>query len=570
MNQKRNIIFQAAVVFFVIFAMVVFVIRQTLPPDALPSEAPPTEFSAARAIEHIKVITLAPRIMGEPGFEMARDYVMGRLCELGLDPEIQKTRITLPEPLLQYLGWDVEPTQNVENITARIEGTESQDAILLVGHLDSRVGPGASDDANGVAVLLETARALRASPPLRNTVMFLFTAPEETGAHGAVAFILEHPRARNVKLVINFDAGGFNGPSELTNTSPNYGWLIRELSKADPYAFGNSSSNGGSASDFNPFKFYGFSGYAFDYARDRRIHTLSDTIENLNPASLQHQGYHALYLTRHFGNLASLQDPKAPDPIYFNLLRLGLIYYSKTWVIPIMMASMLLFTGVIVLGFRGKNLTLTGIGFGALVFAISAISAPALVGLLWAVLSFTTPKYQVTYSGHTVNEPLLLAIFAFVVIALTSAWYALFQKIRNLCPADLTMGSLSILLVAMISYSISSPESSYGISFSLIFCLLGTGYWFFSMHNARNSFTAAQIIVFLMTAGVAITLLVPGVYMSFTGSDTNDLFMPMLVLVVVIGLLIPAFLIITRPNKWWLPVATGFTTIVLLGVAILG
>jgi acetylornithine deacetylase/succinyl-diaminopimelate desuccinylase-like protein len=198
MQERRKNIFQAVAVFLVIAATVFMVIDQTLPPDALPASAVATEFSAERAIEHIKAIANGPRLVGKPGFELARDYVIGRLSQLGLSPETQKTRITLPEPLLRYLGWNIEPTQDVENILARMEGSDSQNAILLVAHLDSIGGPGASDDANGVAVLLETARALRAGPPLRNTIILLFTAPEETGLHGSAAFILKHPWIKDV------------------------------------------------------------------------------------------------------------------------------------------------------------------------------------------------------------------------------------------------------------------------------------------------------------------------------------------------------------------------------------
>jgi hypothetical protein len=52
---------------------------------------------------------------------------------LGLTPEIQSATM-------------------VKNIITRIAGTESQEAILLVAHLDSRNGPGATDNGSGVAV----------------------------------------------------------------------------------------------------------------------------------------------------------------------------------------------------------------------------------------------------------------------------------------------------------------------------------------------------------------------------------------------------------------------------------
>ncbi len=304
--KKQNLI-QAIVVFVAIAAAVFVAIDQTLPPNALPASAPDTEFSAERAIEHIKVIATESRRSGSPGYKNARDYVMGELSALGLTPETQNTT-------------------NVENIIARITGTESQDAILLVAHLDSRNGPGATDNGSGVAILLETARALQAGPSLRNSIILLFTDQEETALQGAQAFIAEHPWIEDVKLVINFDAGGLSGPSALTNTSPDNGWLIREAAKADPNFYASSAFGEGS-SDFNVFKSRGFSGYAFDYTWDRRIHTPIDNVENLNPPSIQHQGYHALSLARHFGNLDSLEDPKDPNPIYFSVLRLGFVHY---------------------------------------------------------------------------------------------------------------------------------------------------------------------------------------------------------------------------------------------------
>ncbi len=208
-----------AIVVFVFISTAVFVtIDQTLPPNAQPFSTPDNEFSAERAIEHIKIIAQGIRIPGTPEYATPRNYVMSELTALGLNPEIQRITGSIPEDLQSYLGWSEVPSVEVENILARIEGTSTQEAILLVAHLDTTTfGPGASDDGSGVAVLLETARALYTGPPLRNSIILLFTGPEETGFHGAVAFIEQHPWIEDVKLVINFDAGGLTGPSELTN-----------------------------------------------------------------------------------------------------------------------------------------------------------------------------------------------------------------------------------------------------------------------------------------------------------------------------------------------------------------
>jgi len=547
MNKQHNI--QAIIIFIAIAAAVFVAIDQTLPPDALPTSAPATEFSAERAIEHIKVIAPEPRTSGSPGYKNARDYVMSELTALGLTPEIQSAT-------------------GVENIVARIVGAESQEAILLVAHLDSRNGLGATDDGSGVAVLLETARALQAGPPLRNSVMLLFTDKEETTLQGAQAFITEHPWIEDVKLVINFDAGGLSGPSALTNTSPDNGWLIREAAKADPYFYASSAFGEGS-SDFNVFKSRRFSGYAFDYTWDRRIHTPQDNVENLNPPSIQHQGYHALSLARHFGSLDSLDDPKDPNPIYFSVLRLGFVHYPATWVIPIALIVVLIFAVVVVLGFKRQLLTLSGIGLGALVLVISLITVPLFVRALWSLLA-KTPTYQVTYLGHTVNERLLMTLFASITIALTITWYALIQKIRQVSAPDLTIGAFALLAIVIVGFAIVMPERSYLPAWTGLFSFLAVGYWFYSTNDASESFSVGQLVALILAAIVAVALMLPMYINAFMTSEANDWALSIIIMVLMLGMLVPQLQIITRPKKWWLPVAAWVAAAISLVIAILG
>ena len=50
----------------------------------------------------------------------------------------------------------------MQNVVARLEGTEQGPAVLLAAHYDSvAAGPGASDDGTGAATVLEIARALK-------------------------------------------------------------------------------------------------------------------------------------------------------------------------------------------------------------------------------------------------------------------------------------------------------------------------------------------------------------------------------------------------------------------------
>ena len=100
------------------------------------------------------------------------------------------------------------------------QGPSGKKALMLCAHYDSvPTGPGASDNAAGVAVVLETLRALKAGPPLERDVIALFPDGEENGFHGSRLFVDEHPWAKDVSVVLNFDARGNSGPSIMFETS---------------------------------------------------------------------------------------------------------------------------------------------------------------------------------------------------------------------------------------------------------------------------------------------------------------------------------------------------------------
>lgn len=81
---------------------------------------------------------------------------------------------------------------------ARLPGTvPGGRAVLVLAHYDSQPhAPGAGDDGAGVAAMLETARVLRAGPPLRHDVSWLFSDGEEAGLLGVRAFAADTARLR--------------------------------------------------------------------------------------------------------------------------------------------------------------------------------------------------------------------------------------------------------------------------------------------------------------------------------------------------------------------------------------
>ena len=136
-------------------------------PDPVPASAPAIEFSSARALDHIRVVAREPHPMGSPANAAVRDYLVSELSRFGL---LQRaTTAYYPLPGIVQAGTS-------ENVLARLGGTNGDGkSFLIAAHYDSvPTSPGATDNGAGVAAVLETLRALKAGPALRNDVIFLF------------------------------------------------------------------------------------------------------------------------------------------------------------------------------------------------------------------------------------------------------------------------------------------------------------------------------------------------------------------------------------------------------------
>ena len=100
------------------------------------------------------------------------------------------------------------------NVVGVLEGAGSAEAVVLGGHYDSQLaGVGASDNASGIASLLEAARVMADSRPFRSVVFAAF-ADEEGGLRGATDYCRRHAASldRTVGMV-NIDAPGW-APSQ--------------------------------------------------------------------------------------------------------------------------------------------------------------------------------------------------------------------------------------------------------------------------------------------------------------------------------------------------------------------
>lgn len=106
---------------------------------------------------------------------------------------------------------------NSFNVIAKLEGSDPKlqdEYVTYVGHVDhfgvgvavdgDSIYNGAHDNASGVAIVLETARAFTSLPtPPRRSVLFLIVTAEEWGLLGSDYFV-EHPTVPRESLVANF------------------------------------------------------------------------------------------------------------------------------------------------------------------------------------------------------------------------------------------------------------------------------------------------------------------------------------------------------------------------------
>jgi hypothetical protein len=336
----------AAIVFWIAISCIPFP-----RPDPLPATAAPRDFSAARALNQVRAISQAPHPAGSVEQRRVRDYLVAELTRLGTAPEVETGFAAIAFGKFHAEG-------NVENIVARLPGSANTRPVMLAAHYDSVTrGPGASDDASGVAVVLETLRALRAGPTLRNDLIFLITDGEETGLLGAQVFMRDHPWRNQPGIVLNFEARGTAGNALMFETSAGNEWLIRDLQAAVPQADATSFAyeiyrRMPNNTDLTIFKRGGLAGMNFAFIEHPEFyHTAQDTAANLDRRSLQEQGRYALSLARRFGT-EDLGQRHGGDAVYFPTPITSLIVYPASWVKPVAWLALAGLAAAFVLGWK--------------------------------------------------------------------------------------------------------------------------------------------------------------------------------------------------------------------------
>jgi hypothetical protein len=390
-------------------------------------EAPLSQFSTKRALQKVKEMTVEPHYVGSENHEVVANYLVQELQNLGLQSTIQEG-FTMTEKGTLVLS---------KNILAKIKGTTNSKALVLLSHYDSAphsYSKGASDDASGVATILESVRAfLHNKSKHTNDIIILFSDAEELGLNGAALFVTQHQWAKNVGLVLNFEARGSSGPSYMlmeTNQGNakmvdafSDGKVQQPISNSLMYSIYKMLPNdtdltvfreNGKIQGFN----FAFIDSHFDY------HTAQDDYEHLDPKTLAHQGSYLYSLLKHFSNANISNLNSSEDKVYFTG-PFTFVSYPFTWILPLLLIAFGLVLIFVFIGLGKQLLRLDAIVKGSLPFFGALLVAGLLTYMGWELLLSFYPQYNdilhgFTYNGHDY-------IYGFVCLTL-AVCFLFYQK----------------------------------------------------------------------------------------------------------------------------------------------
>ncbi len=486
-----------------ILAVAWLAVSLSAPHGVLSDSAPPGEFSADRAMRHIREIARAPHPVGSAEHARVRDYLVRELSALGLEPTVEKTVGMLA---------DYGVAATVENVLARKRGASTGPAVLLAAHYDSvPAGPGAGDDGAGVATLLETARALSTGPVLRHDVIFLFSDGEELGLLGASAFAAEHPWKKDVGAVLNFDNRGTQGAVLMYETSAGNLGLVRALASAVPSPRASSLSAAvarlmPNSTDFYVLRRAGLAGLNFAFiGAPQNYHTPQDTPENVDLRTLQQAGSDALPLVRRLADsdLSRLARADGPDAVYFNAFGNWLVVYPMAWARRLAIAVLSLFLAVAAAGFVRRVVRLGAVFLAVVLCVLSLLAA-------WRAADWMA-VYLPRFHAYPANAgPFLYSpVYAFALDCLVAALTFAFWEIGDLRWEELALAGAGVWSAAAMALALRFPEASYLAVWPVVPLLVVLGVAFATHSRHPGGRSAALTLLACLAAVPAVLLLAP-------------------------------------------------------------
>ena len=533
-----------------LLGMLGFIFFTMMPQWTLNGNIPFSEFSTQRALEQVKNISQKPHFVGSENHDVVANYLVKELQNMGLETSIQEG--------FSFSDWGT--LTKCKNILARIKGSNSDKALLLLSHYDSAphsFSHGASDAGSGVATILESVRAFTYNKtPHKNDIIMLFSDAEELGLNGAALFVTQHSWAKDVGLVLNFEARGSSGPSYmLMETNAGNAGLVKEFAAANAkfpvsnsllYSIYKMLPND---TDLTVFRKNGnIQGYNFAFIDGHyNYHTAQDDIDHLDKNTLTHQGEYLMPLLNYFSNAKLNSTQATKDDVYFSI-PFTFMSYPFGWVLPMVIIAFLLLLIILFVGIGKRIIIGKEIWRGFIPFVGSIIVSGLISFFGWKLLLKVYPQYNDLLNGFTYNGHDYMASFVLLSLAICFAFYQRFSVKK------LTMNHFIAPLFIWII-----------INGLLAFFLKGAGFLIIPVYSGLlmlASFVITQKSKWILNLFLSIPtllLIAPFIQMFPIGLGLKVLFGSAILTVLAFGLLLPVFGSFIRK---------GMTSLVLLVLAI--
>ena len=502
----------------------------------------PTAFCSERALIHLKNITKKPHYVGSDEHEVVKNYLVKELNALGLETQIQ-------EAYSQNKKWGsiVKP----KNILTRIKGSDNSKALMLLTHYDSKAHAsyGASDAGSGVVTILEGLRAfLSQGKTPKNDIIILFSDAEELGLNGADIFVNQHPWAKDVGLVLNFEARGSGGPSYmLIETNGGNQNLINGFKKANPdYPVANSLAYSiykmlPNDTDLTYFREDGdIDGLNFAFIDDHYdYHTALDTYERLDRNTLEHQGSYLMPLLSYFSE-ADLSALKSDvDAVYFNVPLFKMISYPNSWILPMLIFALLIFLVLVFYGIKKRKLDSKHMALGFLP-GIGALLINGLVGYFgWKLMLVIYPQYAEILQGFPYNGHLYIWAFALFSTAVCMWLYNKVYKPENTASLAVPPLLLWLIICAVIAFKLE------GASFFIIPVYFGLISLFVLLRQKHPNIILMTFLLFPL-----LLIMSPFIVMFPVGLGLKTIVVTTLLVSIMFSLCITVFGFSRYKNRW--------------------
>jgi hypothetical protein len=480
---------------------------------------------------------------------------MRRLRGLGLPTHVQTSEVVST--------LDARVAGTVHNVVARLPGTHPSRAVLLVAHYDSvPTAAGAADNGSGVVTLLETARALRAGPPLKNDIIFLFTDGEEEGLLGVQGFLRGDPWAYGTGVALNFDSPGSSSPALMYETSRGNGLLVRSLAAwSRPFASSRMyevSRRQPVVSDFRQLIARGIPGMSFGMLDGPAYdHTAYDSVARFHEAGLQHEGETALSLARGFGD-ADLWQVHRPDVVYFDAVGDLTVLYGRQLVGPFTAVALALFAVAVLLAARRRLLTLRGVAWAALASGGTLAVSVLVTGLVWAMYSSAYEQRVWTQTGVVISDWYRVGLVLLAAAVVLASYGLVLRRVRAW---DLAVVTLAWWAAGAFVVSRAVPGASFLLTWPLAGGSLGLAVA--ALVDRRDEVRRTATVIALAGAVPGLALLSAATSLLLMSAGLKQL-VTVLAVWMLAGLLILPLAVVQRAFRFWLPAALAVVGAVVL------